>query len=102
MTKDPKQLELPLGDQSGVAEVLAQRGSKYGPFKYQGALAQALKQTMRQGLSWEELPPEQREALDMIAHKISRVVSGEVGYLDSWVDIAGYAQLVVNGLQQGD
>ena len=36
------------------------------------------------------------EALHMIFHKIGRLVNGNPNHRDSWVDIAGYAQLVVD------
>ena len=36
----------------------------------------------------------------MIAHKISRIVNGDANYMDSWVDIVGYAQLVIDKLQR--
>ena len=35
----------------------------------------------------------------MIAHKIGRILNGDPNYADSWVDIAGYAQLVANELE---
>ena len=41
----------------------------------------------------------QREGLEMIAHKISRILNGDPNYDDSWVDIAGYAQLVVDAIR---
>jgi hypothetical protein len=44
------------------------------------------------------LAPDQQEALDMIFHKIGRIINGDPDYADSWVDIAGYAQLVANRL----
>jgi len=34
-----------------------------------------------------------REALEMIAHKIGRILNGDPNYADSWHDIAGYAKL---------
>lgn len=34
-----------------------------------------------------------REALDMIALKLSRILSGQANYKDHWDDIAGYAKL---------
>jgi hypothetical protein len=40
----------------------------------------------------------QREALEMIAHKIARIINGDPNYADSWVDIAGYAKLVADRL----
>jgi hypothetical protein len=36
----------------------------------------------------------------MIAHKISRIVNGDANYMDSWIDIVGYAQLVIDKLQR--
>ena len=36
----------------------------------------------------------QREALDMIAHKIGRIFAVDADFLDHWLDIAGYATLV--------
>ena len=35
----------------------------------------------------------------MIAHKMGRIVNGDPYYDDSWVDIVGYAQLVINELK---
>ena len=36
----------------------------------------------------------QRESLDMIVHKIARILNGDPNHVDSWHDIAGYATLV--------
>ena len=44
------------------------------------------------------LTADQWEALDMICHKIGRIVVGDADYDDSWRDIAGYAMLVANRL----
>lgn len=40
-----------------------------------------------------KLCPVHREALDMIALKLSRILSGQAEFKDHWDDIAGYAQL---------
>jgi hypothetical protein len=40
------------------------------------------------------LLPHQRESLDMIQHKISRILNGDPNIVDSWADIAGYAHIV--------
>jgi hypothetical protein len=45
---------------------------------------------------------DQREALDMIAHKIGRILNGDPDYSDSWRDIAGYATLVADRLDGKD
>jgi hypothetical protein len=36
----------------------------------------------------------QQEALDMIQHKIGRILNGDPDYVDNWDDIAGYSQLI--------
>jgi len=45
---------------------------------------------------------DQREALEMIAHKIARILNGDPNYADNWIDIAGYATLVANRLEKED
>lgn len=41
--------------------------------------------------------PVHREALDMMACKISRILSGQSGFEDHWADIEGYARLAREG-----
>lgn len=84
-----------------ITTILEERGSRYGKFADHAAVTQALKKTLlvhaaRQGV---ELAEDQTEALEMIAHKLGRIVNGDPDYADSWVDIAGYAQLVADRLQ---
>jgi len=82
-----------------VTEVLEERGSRYGSFKGHADITQKLKHVMGRGDSWHKLAPDQKEALDMIAHKIGRIVNGDPDYADSWIDIAGYAKLVADRLE---
>lgn len=42
----------------------------------------------------------QREAIEMICHKLARIVNGDPYYADSWTDIAGYAKLVADRLER--
>ena len=46
-----------------------------------------------------DLEPDQREALEMLALKIARILNGDPNYADSWHDVAGYATLVADRLQ---
>lgn len=78
--------------------LIAERGSRYGKFKDGAAIMQELKFVMREVDGWHNLTPSQREALDMIQHKIGRILNGDPTYDDSWKDIAGYATLIVNEL----
>jgi uncharacterized protein DUF6378 len=81
----------PRGAERGV---LNERETTHGDFVENSKIMQALKQTMRTHWGWEKLTTEQREALEMIQHKIGRILCGNNNYFDHWRDIAGYAKLV--------
>jgi hypothetical protein len=87
---------------SELAAALEERGSRYGPFSSHARITQDLKDVMRDTPNWLILTASQREALDMIAHKIGRILNGDPHYDDSWFDIAGYAQLEVDILRGVD
>lgn len=82
-----------------VDTVLAERAQTHGKFLTHADLSQRLAATMRSAPSWSSLPPDMREALEMVQHKIARVLNGQPDHLDNWVDICGYAQLVADRLQ---
>lgn len=86
---------------SQVDEILTERGNRYGKFRDHALITQTLKQSLWRHLQdhGKELEADQVEALDMICHKIGRIVNGDPNYADSWVDIAGYAKLVADRLQ---
>lgn len=79
--------------------ILAERGARYGRFKDHAAIAQDLKAVMAATEGWSRLSCSQAEALDLIAHKIARILNGDPNYIDSWVDVAGYSQLIVRELE---
>lgn len=79
-------------------DVLTERGARYGSFEGNAAIAQRLKCAMREAPGWQRLSDAQREGLDMIQVKIARMLSGDPAYLDNAVDMAGYAQLVLNAM----
>jgi hypothetical protein len=81
-----------------IIETLTERGKRYGKFTGHADITQALKYLMRDTPKWQALRADQMEALEMIAHKIGRVLNGDPNYADSWVDIAGYATLVADRL----
>jgi hypothetical protein len=84
-----------------IQATLDQRGARYGKFTGHASVTQQLKEIIRDELEIRNkvLANDQQEALDMICHKIGRIVNGDPDYDDSWVDIAGYAKLVSNRLQ---
>lgn len=84
-----------------INEVLAERGTRYGKFTGHAAVTQGIKSIMFNTREDLVLTADQREALEMIAHKIGRIINGDPNYADSWTDIAGYATLVATRLVTG-
>ncbi len=82
---------------------LAERGARYGSFVGHSEVTQHLKNYYRGQLACRgtAMADDMHEALDMIMHKIGRIVNGDPTYADSWIDIAGYAQLVATRLSTG-
>ena len=84
-----------------ITQTLTDRGNRYGPFVGHAEVTQRLKRVMAEELAKRSKPlaDDQWEALEMIAHKLGRIINGDPDYDDSWVDIAGYAKLVSDRLQ---
>lgn len=85
---------------SEVDSILDARETQYGSFMQSANIAVRLKGIMHNAIAQQDLHlmPDQLLALDMIAVKISRILSGNPSHRDSWIDIAGYAQLVADRL----
>ena len=77
-----------------IDAMLLNRGRTHGNFTDHASITQQLKQVMRAGPNWSELSPIMREALEMNAHKVGRILAGDPNHQDHWDDIAGYARLV--------
>lgn len=86
---------------TGTEAVLQERGKRYGSFEKHAEVTQTFKAIFRAKMQekWDYLADDQKEALEMIAHKLGRIVNGDPNYGDSWRDIAGYAQLVADRLE---
>lgn len=81
-----------------VENTLDQREKTYGSFKNHSVLSQNLKAVLINSPKYWTLKADQREALEMIQHKIARILNGNPDYTDSWHDIQGYAKLVEDRL----
>ncbi len=77
-----------------ITATLAERGNSHGDFRENGSVMQHLKEVVRSERNWSQLPPYQREAIEMIIHKLGRILCGNSNFTDHWHDIAGYATLV--------
>jgi hypothetical protein len=98
----PLTLTLPKTESTlSVGAVLDQRGVDYGQFKHGAELMQSMKRLVsdhaqKHGKTFAD---DQWEALEMIIHKIGRIVNGNPDKVDHWIDIAGYAKLVAMRLE---
>ena len=77
-----------------VTKTLKQRGKRYGKFDEHAEISQGLQDVMREAEKWESLTPAQKECLQMVQHKVARILNGDPNYKDNWHDIQGYAKLV--------
>lgn len=82
-----------------IDEILAERNKTHGSFEENAVVSQMLKDIIRDLPAYAKLTDVQREALDMICVKISRIVSGKADVVDHWRDIEGYAKLVADRLE---
>lgn len=78
-------------------ELLNRRAKTHGDYVIHAQITQALKYVLHEhGSKWNTLTSSQRESLEMILHKIGRIIAGDAGFKDHWDDIAGYAKLVAD------
>ena len=94
----PKQ-QSPKPELSSIEKVLEERSKQYGAFIDHSIIAQGLKDLMRATPGWTRLAPDQKESLEMVMHKIARVLNGDPNFLDSWIDSGGYIKLVTDRLE---
>jgi len=87
-----------------ISAILAEREKTHGNYEIHAAITQDLKRVMRNHVCDldRRLDDDMQESLDMIAHKIGRIIAGNAAEPEHWRDIAGYAQLVVNRLEGGN
>ena len=78
--------------------ILDEREKTHGDFAKVARAATDLKHSFRR--SPGRMTDIQREALDLIATKLARIVCGDPNVRDHWEDIAGYANLVVRDLRR--
>ena len=89
-----------------TTELLNERGKTHGDYGHHANITQNIKTVMANCWApwngadrvhcWHKLRNDQKESLDMIAHKIGRILAGDPDFRDHWDDIAGYAKLAAD------
>jgi transposase-like protein len=102
-TKDSQELEQTGIEmyEDAVDATLDARAVDYGKFIEGAEVMQMLKRVVQNALSNRDkvLAHDQAESIDMIIHKIGRIINGNPDVVDHWLDIAGYAKLVADRLE---
>jgi hypothetical protein len=88
-------------EETNVDAILDSRGKDYGKFIEGAEIMQMLKRLVHNYIEQRQTPLafDQREAIDMIIHKLGRIINGNPDKVDHWVDVAGYAKLVADRLE---
>lgn len=77
--------------------LLVEREKTHGSYADHAYITQHLKDVLKAGHPFDKkyasLSPRHRESLEMILHKIGRIMAGNPNFHDHWDDIAGYAKL---------
>lgn len=85
---------------TGIDAILAERGNRYGEFSEHARITQNIKKAMIDSRNWDSLSDDKKECLEMLSHKIGRILNGDPAYIESYRDMIGYTQLVVNNLMK--
>jgi hypothetical protein len=85
-----------------IEETLNERGKRYGDFRSFAVIVQGFKDIAFDTPGWKNMPPYQKEALELVFHKIGRMLNAVEGgyYDDNWRDCIGYCQLVLAHLEE--
>jgi hypothetical protein len=80
-----------------IAAILSERQKTHGSFADHAYVTQSLKAVVMP--FYDKLDAMQREAVDMILHKVGRICAGDPSFKDHWLDVAGYATLIADNLE---
>jgi hypothetical protein len=86
-----------------INKIIDDREATHGAFSDTAQVSQRLKSALRfagDSDGYNNLSDIQKEALDMICSKISRIINGNANEVDHWVDVAGYSMLVAKAIEK--
>lgn len=76
-----------------VEATLAERGVSYGEYTDGAKIAMDLFGRVQATPSYGSMSEDKQYAMFMFCAKMARLLNGDPNHRDSWIDIAGYAQL---------
>lgn len=87
-----------------VKDTLNDRGKTHGKFSDNADLTVILRYELRRAPGWKRISNVQQLVLDEIMLKVARILSegAPVTFSEPWHDIAGYATLAVQEIENGE
>lgn len=83
-----------------LEKILSDAEKSKGEFLQRSSTSQQIKSTFRWQPNWENLSDYKKEALEMMADRISGILNGNSDNTKSWCSIEGYAKLVADSIQE--
>ena len=83
---------------SKIQDTLNEREKTYGSYAENCELTQDVKDILRAHHGWKSMSPQAKQSVEMIVYKLARIITGDHGHKDSWHDIAGFAILITQDL----
>ena len=83
-----------------IDTILSTRETTHGSYVEQSTASQTLKRLCEQARNWDEMPCYMRESIHLIQQKVARIICGDPFERDHWIDIMGYAALVLRELDR--
>ena len=87
--------------QGTTMDIINEREKTHGVYKSTAAWSQSLKDLFRSSGNWHNMNDGQKEALEMIAVKLARLLNGNPQFPDHWDDISGYGKLGSGSIERG-
>ena len=97
-----RQLEMEYFMEMQRESILTDRAPTHGDFTDNSRFVQASKLLLRSTPNWSSLEPYMQEAMDMTIHKYARALYGDFMFEDTFKDVVGYNQLIVDAMEKDE
>jgi hypothetical protein len=87
------------GASPSIGDIIKERETTHGDFEMKAIFIQEIMEDISGLYIWKDMSADQKESIHMIIAKLSRIIYGNPNHADHWIDIAGYAKLVSDRLE---
>ena len=98
----PSLNSIPIQLKGTTMDIIQEREKTHGSYKGTATWSQSIKDMFRSSSNWNTMTDGQKEALEMIAVKLARLLNGNPQFPDHWDDIAGYGKLGATSIESGE